>query len=321
MKVRIMVNTSEATNQHTPVPDTDHADPSSHHARQFERATFPQFQQQLNIALQRTLDVETQLRFYHIALSKRYGISSLSFYCHAHHIKLDLGHAHQHRCQYDVKTDEDSLGLIILSRATPFLPEERIAIEHSTRSLAYPLRNALQFHRALQSALTDPLTGAGNRQALDETLQQELKNFHRYNRCFSVALIDLDHFKKINDCYGHDAGDTVLKTVTNRVKENSRATDRFFRYGGEEFVLLMSNTNNEGATVNSERLCNTIASVTCSCNGTDIPVTMSVGVATSRLDDTTRQILHRADRALYQAKSTGRNRVINAEYGFPANQD
>lgn len=273
-----------------------------------------QFQHQLNFALQRTLDVEAQMHTYFQCLASRYGIESLAYRFPDEQSMLEMGRPRHHTCEYSLVIDEEYIGELTLTRRVRFSPQELQALEQSTSSLAYPLRNALLFRQALKNATTDPLTGAGNRTALEETAKQELENLRRYDRPFSIALIDLDRFKQINDRYGHAAGDAVLKAVATHIQQNSRATDRFFRFGGEEFVLVMATTNNEGAVINAERLRAMIAGLACVTEGKEIPITMSVGLASARQGDDLRSLLHRADQALYRAKASGRNRVINGEF-------
>lgn len=302
-----MNNASEAMQTQLPEANLTNA---SHVLRAL---TSQQFQHQLNFALQRTLDIESQLQTYFHSLAARYGIESLAYQYNPDSLQLEMGNPRHHSCEYTLVTDEEQIGELTLTRRQRFSNEELHALEHATVSLAYPLRNALKFRQALKNATTDPLTGAGNRSALEDTARQELENLRRYDRPFSIALIDLDRFKQINDRYGHAAGDTVLKTVTQHIQQNSRATDRFFRFGGEEFVLIMATTDNEGAVINAERLRAMIAGLSCMHEQHDIPVTMSIGLASAKPGDDLRALLHRADQAVYRAKATGRNRVVNGE--------
>lgn len=308
-----MTNTSEAMQSQTFGSTPLGAQTISEPAIGLGNLTPQQFQHQLNFALQRTLDVKAQMETYFKCLSLRYGIESLAYSFPGESSTLDMGRPRHHSCQYELIIDEEHIGELVITRRVRFAAEEMQALEQTTASLAYPLRNALKFRQALKNATTDPLTGAGNRTALEETTKQELENLRRYDRPFSIALIDLDRFKQINDRYGHAAGDTVLKAVATHIQQNSRATDRFFRFGGEEFVLVMATTDNEGALINAERLRAMIAGLSCVSEGTEIPVTMSIGLASAKSGDDLRSLLHRADQALYQAKSAGRNCVVNGE--------
>jgi diguanylate cyclase (GGDEF)-like protein len=169
------------------------------------------------------------------------------------------------------------------------------------------------YHRAeahaqlMQSlATTDPLTGLPNRRALDDCLRSALAAAHRHAENVSVALIDVDHFKRINDRYGHATGDRVLVQLGHRLAADLRATDRLGRWGGEEFLLVCGHTPLPAALELAERL---RASVAGFGFGHGDPVTVSIGVAQVRQGDDADSLLARADEALYRAKDAGRDRV------------
>ncbi|HKL20818.1 MAG TPA: diguanylate cyclase [Tichowtungia sp.] len=155
-------------------------------------------------------------------------------------------------------------------------------------------------------AVCDRLTGLYNRRKLDERLEQELTRAARYNRPLSVIMLDLDHFKEINDTCGHPAGDTVLAESAVRLKRALRKNDTVGRWGGEEFLILCPETGLRDAAGLAERLRQTFAD-------RDFPeagrLTASFGVAACRAEDQPNKLLSRADRALYRAKKSGRNRV------------
>jgi diguanylate cyclase len=148
---------------------------------------------------------------------------------------------------------------------------------------------------------TDPLTGLSNRRALDDSLATMFAMLARYDAGFTVALVDIDHFKKINDERGHLEGDRILQDAAQLFDDCARETDIVSRYGGEEFVVVMPHTELEGACVFAERLRKWAKE--------RLPVTISVGVAGALDGDSPRTILARADAALYSAKAAGRNRV------------
>lgn len=176
--------------------------------------------------------------------------------------------------------------------------------------LVYPLRNAVCYRDALRASKTDPLTGLGNRLALDETLKRELQLAQRYQDHLSIAVIDVDFFKRINDTYGHQVGDTVLKRIGETLHTVCRSTDMAFRFGGEEFVVVLSKTDALGAQVIAERLREAVATLVWE----NLPnITVSVGIASSTNDsiEFAEDFFARADRALYQVKTTGRNRVCS----------
>jgi len=146
---------------------------------------------------------------------------------------------------------------------------------------------------------TDPLTGVSNRRALDDTLTSQFALMTRYENIFSLVIYDIDHFKLVNDEHGHLQGDRILQNVARLLDESVRETDIVVRYGGEEFVVVMPETDLQGACVFSERMRARIEE--------DLPVTVSGGVAAALDGDTAESLLARADAALYAAKTAGRN--------------
>ena len=158
----------------------------------------------------------------------------------------------------------------------------------------------------------DDLTGSLNRRCIMGVLDEEIARAHRNQAPFSVALIDLDWFKRINDTYGHPTGDEVLRTFAITVFANVRPIDKFGRYGGEEFLLLLPDTSGEGAARILDRLRAIIADLDWSAFSPGMQVTISAGVATLKPNETPDIILARADSALYAAKARGRNRIASA---------
>jgi diguanylate cyclase (GGDEF)-like protein len=168
------------------------------------------------------------------------------------------------------------------------------------------------YERIEELAQIDELTGAFNRRYVMKELDEELLRTIRGNQHCSVALIDLDWFKKINDTFGHPAGDEALRTFAIAIFANIRGIDKFGRYGGEEFLLVMPDTPPSTAIRTIDRLRDIVSDLDWAAISPSLIVTMSAGVTSIRANDTTDTILSRADRALYQAKERGRNRVIAA---------
>jgi diguanylate cyclase (GGDEF)-like protein len=160
---------------------------------------------------------------------------------------------------------------------------------------------------------TDALTGALNRRAFDEALRQEALRAQRYDLPLSVLMIDVDHFKSVNDTHGHPGGDEVLRNVAARVKAELRLTDELYRYGGEEFAVILPHTSAEGALEVGERLVRAVAGAPVRLGDTGLRVTVSAGVASMHGDAAAAaQLVWDADRALYAAKRSGRNRACDA---------
>ena len=159
-----------------------------------------------------------------------------------------------------------------------------------------------------QRATVDHLTQAFNRLKLDEIMPMEIARARRYQRALSVSVLDIDYFKKVNDVYGHIAGDYVLKAIADIVKTNLRKTNYLFRSGGEEFLIVAPEADLNGACIMAERIRKAIEDYRFKAVGT---VTVSFGVAQLKDDDTIDSLIERADTAMYQAKANGRNRIAS----------
>ena len=182
---------------------------------------------------------------------------------------------------------------------------------YSHRRQQYEAQNrALELRKDLiQNALVDQLTGVANRRHFFQAAEEEFARFSRYNRPFSLLMLDLDHFKDVNDKFGHPVGDKVLKELSRTILLHKRDSDLFGRLGGEEFALLLPETNLAGATEIAVRLRR-------SCHSLAVPghmairVTVSIGVTQARSEDTSfDDVLSRVDETLYRAKNNGRDRV------------
>ena len=165
---------------------------------------------------------------------------------------------------------------------------------------------------AVELAVTDPLTGLYNRRYLDAHLASAVARASATEKPVCVLIFDIDHFKTINDTYGHDAGDDVLKDFSDRLKKGVRGIDLVVRYGGEEFILVMPETDAAFASGVAERLrCDVEKVPFATRSHTNIPVTVSIGIAEWRgASDSADALIKRADEALYAAKHAGRNRVV-----------
>ncbi len=172
------------------------------------------------------------------------------------------------------------------------------------------LRERLAEERA--QATTDALTGAPNRLAYERSIDSEYARWKRYNNMFSLAIIDVDHFKRINDSYGHKAGDRALIAIVKTVQRYLRETDFLARVGGEEFVVILANTELTAGEKVAEKLRMSIEKSDFVFHGQPVPITVSVGVTEIREGDDIDSIYVRADEALYRAKKQGRNCVVSS---------
>lgn len=168
------------------------------------------------------------------------------------------------------------------------------------------LRMRLKEERDL--AMIDPLTGIPNRLAYNERLEQEVARWQRYKSPLVLTVWDVDRFKTINDSYGHQAGDKVLTVIAKLLHKQVRETDFVARFGGEEFVLLLPETELEGATLVAEQIRKSVESCEFHFRGNPVPITISCGMSQFREGDSAEQVFARADGALYKAKDDGRNR-------------
>jgi diguanylate cyclase len=181
---------------------------------------------------------------------------------------------------------------------------ERVA---SMEQEAKGFRDHLEEQR--QKALLDPLTGLPNRAAWGERLDAEMARWQRYGGDLLLAVLDIDHFKRINDEYGHLAGDKVLKILAGELAKRLRKTDFIARFGGEEFVLLIPSTPLEGGLQLLETLRTAIEQCPFHFKGVPVTITLSAGISAFAAGDRSTQVFERADQALYRAKRSGRNRI------------
>lgn len=215
----------------------------------------------------------------------------------------------RHSCSYALKVEEQQLGELKLMRSQRFGKDELKMLESMLCCLIYPLRNATLFHQALKMAYTDPLTKANNRTAFNDCLLREIKRADRTARHLSLIFVDLDHFKAINDDHGHDCGDLALASVAGWLMDSVRGSDAVFRYGGEEFVIMLSDTDLEGAATIAERIRADIESHALAYGMEVLNITASLGVSSLTGNDNVESLVKRADAAMYRAKQQGRNRV------------
>jgi two-component system, cell cycle response regulator len=185
------------------------------------------------------------------------------------------------------------------------------------RELGGPIRIADLMDEQQRLASTDPLTGLRNRRAFVESVKVEVERAGRYRTGLSLLLLDVDHFKAINDRFGHAGGDQVLSTLGRILGEQLRIPDLAARWGGEEFVLALPNTGLDGACVLAERVRDVVGSTCVAYEDAMIPMSVSVGVATLRRGESLDSLIDRADRAMYCAKQGGRNRVERADSTVP----
>lgn len=212
----------------------------------------------------------------------------------------------------DLSAGVDGQAAVVLRNATPQPSlahlsrdvQERIA-DVLRSQLALSLRRVLLYRNLQDLARVDPLTGVHRRWYGERRLEELVEG----GEVLAVAMVDIDHFKQVNDSFGHAAGDAVLAAVGNALNTGVRGDDLLCRYGGEEFLVIWPDASPTGAHLAAERLCAAVSALT------DLPttVTVSIGIACVHRDEAALELIARADQALYQAKAGGRNRVASAE--------
>ena len=211
-----------------------------------------------------------------------------------------------------------TIGALVIGDAEPgaISPSDLRAARLVLQLGAGALAAAWEIEDATERSRTDPLTGLGNRRHFDEQLARVLDEADRYERTCALILTDIDHFKQVNDSFGHEAGDEVLKTVAGVLRAGARSTDIWARVGGEEFCLLLPESELAGALEFAQRLRKEVERAVVRWRGAEVRVTCSFGVATygkSAGQVKRGRLYGLADQALYRAKQGGRNRVAEAE--------
>jgi diguanylate cyclase (GGDEF)-like protein len=199
---------------------------------------------------------------------------------------------------------EADLPVMMLNRAVA------LTIVYAMTFMVY--RNGVSSTILQRLATTDPLTGVFNRRHYMDLMSREQRRADRYGVIFSVLMIDLDRFKRINDSYGHQIGDQAIRAVAEVARTALRPTDIMARYGGEEFIITLTHTDTQGAIKVAERLREAVCELVLATPTGPISFTISVGISTHRRSALLEQIIGAADRALYAAKAAGRNRVCAA---------
>jgi diguanylate cyclase (GGDEF)-like protein len=209
--------------------------------------------------------------------------------------------------------ENELLGLfVMLSEKRAFLDTFQIGLlEVLCNQASISIANA-QLHAEIEKlATTDGLTGLYNHRRFQENLTEEFKRLNRHLSPVSLMLTDIDYFKKVNDNYGHPAGDIVLKGVSKIIRKEIRDVDMPARYGGEEFAVILPGTDAEGAKNIAERLRKAVMDTNFSADGKLLKITISIGIAAAPVDAKGKEeLIEKADKALYHAKHNGRNQSV-----------
>lgn len=267
----------------------------------------------ISSALQTTLDFHEMITIFCEKIQLMIPHDGMVYCNPQFNLEFKKGMNTRHSCSYKLTIEDLSLGELRLMRHQRFSNEELKLLEALLCCLIYPLRNATMYQQALQMAQTDPLTKTKNRTAFNEAIVREFKLANRNCKHLSLIFADIDHFKAINDKHGHECGDIALASVANLIKDSIRGSDMVFRYGGEEFVVLLSETSLDDAEDIAERIRLVIDNHTLAYGMQTLNMSVSLGVSSLRGNDSIESFIKRADHAMYLAKANGRNLVKRAQ--------
>lgn len=223
---------------------------------------------------------------------------------------FEQGATARHSVEYHLLVDGEDLGTLHASSRTRFSEQDLHAFESAIGELVHPLKNCINYEKAVEMALSDGLTLLGNRRSFDQRVIQSCALAQRHMQNLCLAIIDIDHFKQLNDSHGHIAGDQVLRAVADCLQSCARNSDEVFRYGGEEFVILLPHTSLTGASRFVERCRQSVAELEIAFGDKELSCSVSVGLAQLQQNELPATMLARADAAMYAAKNSGRNRVM-----------
>ncbi|WP_018868702.1 MULTISPECIES: GGDEF domain-containing protein [unclassified Thioalkalivibrio] len=270
-------------------------------------------------SLTTTLEFDTVLQRLHEQLHALVKHSGWIFYTEGDDQSWSGGEDDRHRIEYGLSYNGVNMGSLILMRGRRFSDAEQEQIEALLGLAAPSLHNAHRFRRLMSSLEADELTGLGNRRAFEIQGAKWLADCRRQERPLSVLAIDLDHFKRINDEYGHSVGDELLRRVADTLRTATRQSDLLVRMGGEEFLAVLPGADLACAMECAERIRLAIGNIRTTATADDasalqsegaVKVTASIGVASIGRTTSLQALYQKADEALYGAKQSGRNRVL-----------
>ena len=265
---------------------------------------------QLSDLLSRQLEIGKLIEAFTSEISSDIKFSGYRFNSKDVDAPIEQGVTDGYNMTYRLKIQNRKLGEISFYRKRNFSGAELSDVEELLCALIYPVKNALMYQIALKSAYRDPLTGLNNRTSMEKFLPREIDLAKRHSQSMSLMVMDLDGFKQVNDQCGHDAGDQVLREVGQVISDEVRHTDLVYRYGGDEFVGALSQTDINGAIDVSERIRSSIETLDLESQGINSNIKVSIGITMVRHGDDFSAAFKRADKALYQAKLNGKNQII-----------
>ena len=265
---------------------------------------------QLSDLLSRTLDIEDVIKQFSEEVQNSIAHTAYRFVSDRMDGPVSKGDIARYSMNYSLTLHEQLLGDLTVYRHKRFSSNEVCEFEDLLCGIIYPVKNALMYQTALRSAYIDPLTELGNRTAMESFLPREIGLAKRHEHSMAIMVIDLDGFKQVNDSCGHDKGDLYLQSVGQVLKDAVRNTDLSYRYGGDEFVSALPQTDMQGALDVAERVRAGVANIELKDCESDVEVSVSIGVTMVLSGDDYPKVFKRADKALYKAKQSGKNRII-----------
>jgi diguanylate cyclase (GGDEF)-like protein len=275
----------------------------------YSRELEQQAQLDLAMSLQMSLDIDWVMNKFMEHIHSYFLFDGFTYSCEEPSVSIQSSRQKGHSCSYNLKIEDVELGKLVVYRGRKFVESELVLLENLLSILIYPLRNSIQFKKASLLAHCDALTGVRNRSTFDESLEREISLSQRYRQDISLLVIDIDFFKKVNDTYGHSAGDEVLKEVAATIQHNIRTTDMLFRYGGEEFVVLLTNSDCDDSSVIADRILESVREINMDVAEQKMDLSVSIGLACRNKLDDGMTLFKRADKAMYEAKNKGRDQL------------
>ncbi len=259
--------------------------------------------------LQTTLELAQQLQMFSMAVGKILPVTALTLLTAVGEYKAAGSYNGLHEYRSMLVLNEQCLAELVYQSEQPVTPMQQRKLLELEQQWLFPLRNALIVTRLQQLALRDTLTGLGKRRFFDDAIHKALQLTERKQQPLVLILLDLDNFKQVNDNFGHHAGDEVLLAVADAMRSTLRASDNLFRFGGDEFAVLLTAEDAQSAELVAHRLVKAISQHhICVKFG----VSASAGLASHLADESAKSIFNRADAALYEAKQNGKNVVRTA---------
>ena len=256
--------------------------------------------------IQGSLELSEVITDLHAALSDISPVKNLTF-CYQETV-IAIGVPGAQSESYDLVYNQDSIGTITF-QVNDLNDTHRTLITDILLLSLRPIANAIGYQDAMARMHLDHLTGCYNRVAFDDDFYTEFELARRHNTNLALMVFDIDNFKLINDSYGHAVGDKVLQVVAQNLRQNLRSCDRVYRYGGEEFCLLLKNTPEQSVAAFAQRLCRFIARKPYIESELTLQVTVSGGVSFKQDSDNPQDMFERADNKLYLAKNSGKNQI------------